>query len=496
MEIFSEQRQIGDYIILECLRENAMTRTWSAQQVSVGRAVLIDELKVASPENREVFLTDVRAKAAVEHPLVGSIYEASNDKHFCFFAYELLPGETVTQLAQAGQKFKAQRFVQLLRRTAEANIYHETHQNSTSPLGPDDIHIDSQGIIRIENLAIHGERDPNESIRDIVQLGSFSQNLLDPAHPGTTRCLTLLAWMRGEDTEHYLTWSQIRDYCEQIEQQLSEPTENNALRTASIPAQKKNPLIWAGVAAAGFIVCALIFIPLIMKKKNDGRSSITKQEWIDIRAGDYSIPGGDTFSVSEFSISNREVSIGEYAKFLNTLDLLAKESNQGIFDHPEQPPEKGNHRPDDWSNLYESAKRSKVWNDRKINLNSPVVGVDWWDAFAFAKWKKCALPTQEQWHAALVSETKNFATIPVSEWPPSPETPDRTDNNIVAMAGSVSEWTAEPRISPSNPFGNPQWVIIGGSYLRPGKGSLSQEWIEKRSTRRSDLGFRICKPKS
>ena len=123
-----------------------------------------------------------------------------------------------------------------------------------------------------------------------------------------------------------------------------------------------------------------------------------------------------------------------------------------------------------------------------------MVGVDWWDAYAYAKWKKCILPTQEQWLAALVSQTKEYSTIPVSAWPPANKTPDRTTNGILAMAGSVAEWTGEPRVSPTNPLGKPQWIIIGGSYRKPGKGALSQEWIEDRSTRRDDLGFRVCQP--
>lgn len=494
MEIFSQNSQIGDYVLLECIRDNQETRTWSAKQVSVGRAVLIDELKQEYADNREAFLANVRAKAAVEHPLVGSIYEASADRRHCFFAYELLPGETVSQHAQAQRKFKAQRYVHLLRRIAEANIYHETHQNATSPLGPDDIHVDAQGIIRIENLVIDGERDQNQSVRDIVRLGTFFQALLDTGHSGTTRCLTLLAWMRGEDTENYLTWAQIRDYCEQIEQQLTEPTEINALQTAAIPTQKKNSPIWIWIVLGLMVLGGLIWIPLSRNTGGAGASE-NKPTWVEVRAGDYFTTDGTQFSVAVFEISSHEVSIGEYAKFLKTLSLLAKESNDNVFDHPDQPKDKTSHEPTHWSDLYESARKSKMWNDRKINLNTPVVGVDWWDAYAYAKWKKCLLPTQEQWLAALMSDTKEYSTIPVSAWPPANETPDRTDNGILAMAGSVSEWTAEPRVSPSNPLGDPQWVIIGGSYLKPGKGTLSQEFTEDRSVRRADLGFRICQPK-
>lgn len=493
MEIFSENTQIGDYILLERLRENQETQTWSAKQVSVGRAVLIDELKPAYAGNSQEFIANVRKKASVEHPLVGSIYEASTERGQYFYAYELLPGDTVAQLANAQIKFKALRFVHLLRRIAEANIYHESHNNATSPLSPDDIHIDTQGIIRLENLVIDGDRDENQSLRDIILLGSFFQALLDPNHSGTTRCLTLLAWMRGEETENYLTWVQIRDYCEQIEQQLTEPSEIPALPTAALPTQPKNNMIWVwgGVAV---LLLGVIIAFVLTRNKTSSKIAENKSAWIEVPAGSYSTLNGLDFTVTAFSISNQEVSIGEYAKFLKTLDLLSKESNDHVFDHPEQPDAKTSHKPNHWDDLYAAASKSKTWNNIKINLNAPVVGVDWWDAYAYAKWNKCALPTQEQWLAALVSKTKEYSTIPVSAWPPASQTPDCTENGIIAMAGSVAEWTAEPRVSPSNPLGKPQWVVIGGSYLKPGKGALSQEWVEERSTRRPDLGFRVCKP--
>jgi hypothetical protein len=59
------------------------------------------------------------------------------------------------------------------------------------------------------------------------------------------------------------------------------------------------------------------------------------------------------------------------------------------------------------------------------------------------------------------------------------------------MAGSVSEWTAGLGTNPANPLGDRRWVIIGGSYLKPGSNALTREWTLDRSLRRSDLGFRV-----
>lgn len=491
MEEASDSIRFGDYIPKECLGETTSTRSWLAEQESVGRMVLIEELKQESMGERDAFLADVRAKAAVEHPLVGSIYEASTDGGRCYFAHELLPGKTMTAMAEAGKKLKAGRFVHILRRIAETNIYHETHDNATSPLGLDHIHMDPQGVVRMDNLAIAGERPPDHSVRDVVNLGTSFQDLLDQHFPGTTRCLTLLAWMRGEEVPKPLRWQQIRDYCEQIEQQLSEPAIVTGPPTAAIRPEKKNGFVWV---IAILLVAVGIGILLLPKKKRSPSANAEKPGWVTVEAGRHVTPSGLRIRVSAFEISAYEVTIGEYAEFLETLGLLSEGGSDRIFDHSEQPPEKTDHVPDDWNELFSTARQAGIWNERPIDIHTPVVGVDWWDAYAYAKWKKSTLPTQEQWLGALMAGAKVPSAIPVSDLIPVTEkSPDRTTNGILGMAGSVSEWTGEPRANPSNPLGKPLWVIIGGSYLNPAQGATTREWTADRSIRRPDLGFRICK---
>jgi len=490
MEDQKEQPSFGDYLPKECLREDGLRRIWLAEQASVGRSVLISELIHADESSQENFLADVRAKASVEHPLVASIYEASTASEHCFYAYELLPGKNIEQLTASNQTFKALDFVQLVKRLCEANIYHQTHSNSTSPLKPENIFIDSQNVVRIENLVIVGERSDDQSTRDVVALGSFFQRLLNQEHPGTTRCLTLLAWMRGQEVDQPLSWEQIRHYCDQIEQQLTEPSDIMAPATAAVrPGLGK----WKFLIAGAFLVVILATLFLIPDVETKPETAPTKPGWVKISAGEFTTQDGQRFSITSFQISAHEVTIGEYANFLKSLEILSENGTQGIYDHPQQPATKPNHRPNDWKNLYHSAKRGERWNRREINLHTPVVGVDWWDAYAYSKWKRGFLPTQEQWLGALKSGTEDPSTLPVGEWlPVTDKTPDRSSKGILGLAGSVSEWTSKPSTSPSKPFEAPKWIIIGGSYLRSEQGALTRKWVDDRSIRRKDLGFRIC----
>ena len=127
-------RLLGEYRLLELITETSISRIWLAEQVSVARRVLVDELRPEHADRSAAFIADVRAKAAIEHPLIGSVYEAVDEPAMCFFAHELLHGATFDDRRKASEPFKPVRLVHLLRRIAEAHLQHEALGQATSPL--------------------------------------------------------------------------------------------------------------------------------------------------------------------------------------------------------------------------------------------------------------------------------------------------------------------------------------------------------------------------
>lgn len=476
------------------MAESRHTRTWMAEQGSVGRKVLIEELKEEASAESNSFLADARAKAAVEHPSVGSIYEASHGENGCFFAYELLPGETLAQMVESGKKIPAIDFVKVLGKIAEANLYHESKGNATSVLDAGSVYIDDHSVVRVSNLAVAGDRMPDQSLRDTLKLGRSLEPLPERGMPGASRCLTLLAWMRGEEVVQPLSWGAVQDYCEQIEMQLTEPSDLVAPPTRALRPSRKITWIWSTAAIVAVVPLLAFFLLPNDDKKGGGKAA--EAAWIDIQKGNWKTPDNLNVKTDAFRIAETEVTIGQYAVFLERLELLAADGGEGIFDHPEQPDEKNDHVPDDWAALYAAAKAGGEWKSQEVTVNTPVVGVDWWDAFAYAKWNRGFLPTREQWLAAVLSGAKNPTGLQGGGWLPiTEETIDLTNDGVMGLAGSVSEWTAEPRKSPSNPLGDALWVVAGGSYLKPGKGALNLDYVTDRMLRRADLGFRICAEK-
>ena len=491
MNSASEERQLGEYRLRELLAENTLSSTWLAEQVSVSRLVLVDELRADRADQREAFLADVRAKAAVDHPLIGSVFEAVAEPGLCFYAHELLPGVTLSERGKAGEPFAPARLAHVLRRISDAHLQHEALGHATSPLGLDAVVLDEHGVIRLKNLAVAGPRDPEQSARDIVHLGTALVPLVAAGKPGGTRLFTLLAWMRGEGLDVPLAWSQIHDFCEQIEHQLADPLSPAAARAGS-RGRKKLPvaviILATAVTLAGILLLAVKTRP--PTPPAPPRASLPGP--VSVAAGRHPTPDGAEETLPAFRISAHEVTIGQYAGFLETLGMLAKGQREHTFDHAKQPPEKTSHAPTDWPALLAAAKSNGTWQNQPVTLDSPVVGVDWWDAAAYAEWKQARLPTQEEWFAALNMDVKDPAAIPPGPWlSVTSRTADRTPPGLVGMAGSVAEWTAKPAANPANPLGEKFWVIIGGSYLKPGSNALSREWTADRALRRPGLGFRL-----
>ncbi|WP_143185413.1 SUMF1/EgtB/PvdO family nonheme iron enzyme [Rubritalea squalenifaciens] len=494
--------QIGDYLLEEIAFEGAATRTWVARQVSVNRPVIIDSLNREHQQDDDIvseFLADVRAKARVDHPFIGSVYEAIREGRLCFFAREALSGETLEEMIESGQQLAPEHIAHILRQISEANLYLEKHNVASLPLESNQVYVSEGYLTRIVNMAVGGDRDHSISTQEKHLLGSALLELLEKDKPGSTRTKSLLSYMTDLERDIPITWEQIRDLSEGIERQLTTPDEPLALEQSTVKLRKNDTskklvlFTGIGIGAAALIIIASLFI-----NRPDRPKERILNEAVEIPSGNYPTHDGGKNQLRSFWIDAHEVTIGEYAEFLALMDQLTP-SQQENFQHEDQPESKESHKPDDWDNLLAAARKGMNWNGRKVTLNCPVVGVDWWDAYAFAEQAGRRLPTQEEWYAALSSSKTPLKEIKASPWGPVDQSDeDLTANKIHGMAGNVSEWTRKLAKNPAYPTKPKMVVLCGGSFLKPGSTATSREWLDPstsdltdpRDLRRPDLGFR------
>jgi formylglycine-generating enzyme required for sulfatase activity len=212
-----------------------------------------------------------------------------------------------------------------------------------------------------------------------------------------------------------------------------------------------------------------------------------------VEGGEFFYQDGERRTVPTFDIDPTEVTIAQYAEF------LAAAGSSTEYDYPGQPPNKSHSNPK-WAELYDAAYSGFEYQGMRLTVNCPAVYVDWYDAWAYARWKGRRLPTEEEWEKAArgtdgrrfpwgSEERKGAANIYEGDagkkWSePTAYPSDRSVYGVYDMAGNVSEWTESIDQKSVQP------VIRGGNFGNS-SAELTRRVVNQPATTQSDrIGFR------
>ena len=219
-------------------------------------------------------------------------------------------------------------------------------------------------------------------------------------------------------------------------------------------------------------------------------------EQIGIPEGEFIYQDGERISLGPFVIDSTEVTIWDYTDFLKAVGSDTR------FDHPNQRPNKG-HSNLEWESYSHAAFSGENFHGVRLNPNFPAVYLDWFDAYAFARWKGRRLPTELEWEKAgrgidgrrypwgtnMIANAANLLGVlpsgpgwtEVGVWKV-----DRSPYEVYDMAGNVSEWTAS-----DDGHGNP--VVRGGNF-RSDSGELTRRILHlSPETTDARIGFRTAR---
>ncbi|MDP9291407.1 MAG: SUMF1/EgtB/PvdO family nonheme iron enzyme [Verrucomicrobiota bacterium] len=483
-------RVIGAYKIVRKLGTGQWGGVYEALQTSMNRPValkiLSDEL-AADPSAKQRFIANASAKAKVQHPFILSVYEAGETGGHCFYTHELVDGNNVAEMAARKATVDEAVALHIIRVVSESLSYLNTKKIAHSTLTPKSIYIGRDHRARLSNLANWQNGDTPDTQKEIASLANAVASILPGGRAPSPPMQEMLDKMRAGDGKGFASWGALLQTVKALEPtivpsdafRLSEQDEAAIRAVDDAKKKQKRSLVLTllvSLAILGLILFAIWWQFLRTNERNFDKM-------VEIPAGEFIYQEGEKVTLPEFWIDQYEVTIGQYQKFL---DALAKNPTTQ-FDHPKQPPDKS-HKPINWDTYYGRAKAAKPVKFIPIDLNCPMILVDWWDAYAYAQWVGRRLPTEQEWEKAArgtkgfqfpwgdqfdpkkCNSNADYSDDPrakggidgYNRWSPVDAIPgDRSEFGVIGTAGNVSEWTDSWDSSGKFP------VIRGGSYRSP-----------------------------
>jgi formylglycine-generating enzyme required for sulfatase activity/DNA-binding NarL/FixJ family response regulator len=479
--------QLGDYRVQQLLGEGKWGRVYLALQLSVNRRVGLKVLNPASADDegmRTRFMNDARAKAAVQHPSIMTVFEADERNGLFFFTQEYVEGASLAERISAGQFLEEKTALHVLKIAGEALQYLWSRNLSHSAIEAGNLRLGTDNIARMANIAT-AELDSAVTVESELQtVGSIIRQLTqdDKISVGLRMLLTRMTGGPNPVTG----WPMVLQAVKALEPKVI-PVEAAKMKAADAAAMraveaarkaKKRSLI-INMSTLAALLGVLGYVVWKYAVSNMRKLDVQVQ----IPAGTYPVgsPGdGIKATLGAFEIDKYEVSIGEYAKFIAWCEKNPDKEHE--FDHP-----KGDRKTPHVNNevktlILNAAQRGrrvfKQGDDpgAEIDLNSPMVAVTFWDAYAYAQWRGKIveagaprdLPTEEEWEAAARGPrgfkypwgdelkpgnfNSNQGYKPLAPgstktddgfnyWAPVDKfTSDVSEFKVVGMAGNVSEW--------------------------------------------------------
>ena len=470
---------LGDYILKQVIQSDNDFALYEAEQTSIKRDVAI---KLLYRKHRKdpvwvgAFVEEARARALINHPSISLVYEAAQEHGVNFYTLELIDAPSLVDLSNRRVMLDDDALWNILESVSSALCYLKANQMRHRLAGSDTIFVVNDDQVRIAN--------PVKSSRAMVTVEEERQQmrLIGEA---------IRPFLRQGKTDAAIFTIHDRLTQDRIDSIKTSETLKEALHTteaapvfteaekARINEQNsdKTAVIVGGLVGGLIVIGALVGYFLFGNRPVARDFSISQR----VSAGPSIYQDSEKVEVEDFWMSQHEVTIAQYAEFLT--DIADNPAKFDEVKHPSQPVDKKSFSPKDWAEIYGKAAKGKKFKSVHIDINCPVLNVEWWDAYAYARWKGGRLPTVQEWEKASRGRTgqaypwgeevdltifnsgadleasgegeekKNPGEIDgFKYWAPVDAHPqDSSRYDIKNLAGNVTEWTSSWDIHANKP---------------------------------------------
>lgn len=432
--------RLGVYKLTELLGRDNLTNFYMANQSHVERGVVLQVLHPnSSQEAVDYFLQAARARGMATLPGVSQVLESRLTGDVWYIAHERPRGRHLAQFAEEGQTLSTNQACAVISAVAAMCLAAQQQNIALEPSLAYTIFVDKKNRVSILSPVLPGEYMPEQCVACMQNLADVLQPIMPRNVAGQGRVATLVQWIREGFEGEYLDWKTIAATAQEIQRQTAPVLTRAAvenLNSQTVIRQvkekeeqrkhRRNMLLLA--VAALLVICMGVAGGLWLHFEQDA---------LPPREGNFVYVQTEQ---GPRRVLSRPISIIEYQRFLNryedpnALNEARRERiNAGV------PEDCANHTPAEWQEQLRAVDSGEEWHGEKLTSRSPVRGISYWDALAYANYVEATLPSAAVLEA--VREHVEAENLP-EEW-----TTTVTASDKLYMAGTVV-LTASPASHP------------------------------------------------
>ncbi len=498
---------IGPYALEAEIGESRWGKVYRAQQQTVSRTVAIKVLApdiAVLPGKIQHFTEESQAAAQLVHPNIVAIYEAGATDGVYYCAMEYVDGPPLIAFLRKETNGEAEvnehHLLQTVTGVARAFDFLWQRKIPHQPPLAENILLDATGMAKVKNIEPSDVPPSQSPTDDIHAIGLLFGQLVNEIGPITQPVVELIERMAGtEGREPFKDLADLAHTAETLDRKLFPPPAAQS-SIEKIEAKKMKPMVLWGVIGAAAVGIATALI--VWSARTPTMERIRPKDigtMVEVPAGVFTYDDGKTTNLPTFYIDRYEVTIGEYDEFVRAVT-----AGTAMFTQHPFTPQGRDFKPPDWRSIVLAARVGGTVNDARISLDTPIFGVDWYDAYAYASWRHKRLPTQLEWEKAArgtdgrlypwgnVFDSRHPTNCnaavnlqSANKWTAVYDYPsDKSPYGVIGMGGNVSEWTATQPTRDTV-------IVCGGSWRTKDPKATTTE-MQTVFTRSDTIGFRCA----
>lgn len=404
--IFPElPKEFGVYRLERLIHSGQDCELYEATQTRVMRTVLLEIIRPAATREQEAaFLESARLRANSSHlPHLAQVLETLRAENLWFITQECPNGTSL----QKGKPLTPRAYVTLLAHAAE--LYGECHRQQLAalPLAPHSIYVGQRDSVQFLSPIIPGSPSANDAPSQLHSLLSYHSLIATENDEEQQKISTFVQWLNDVAHSGAVDWNTIHQACLILREQFAaDTTEHHNGPDLSAARQKRQwkqrrrkglkaaILVLAAGSCIFFLSSLGHFIPLT----DTITHPVLHEGLISCRRG-----------VITQRVMQHPVSVQDYARFLTAWENMPEQRRAEI--NHNIPKAHHDHIPAEWTAIQEAAQTNANFHGTPLSPQSPITGISYWDALAYARYKKAELPD-----AALLQSCHSRGASSIQEW--------------------------------------------------------------------------------